>query len=222
MLIIYFSSFYFQLPEVNKTNPNLNDNQALAVTLLIQEPEENWPSPVLVIGPFGCGKSFTLENAILYLLNLTGPRILICTRSNSAADLHVESLHKHVENEALRFILLRLYHKDRRIDSVSTMVKQYCLLSTERSNAPSHFRMPTMAELLQYRVIVTTFMSCHLLHAMKLPPDFFTHILLDEAAQALEIEVTLAVTLAGPKTKLALVGDYLQVRIITEHLFESV
>ena len=134
----------------------------------------------------------------------------------------MESLHEHMEDEALRPSLLRLYHKDRRIDSVSKTVKQYCLLSPESSNAPSHFRIPTMAELLQCRVIVATFMSCHLLHAMKLPPDFFTHILLDEAAQALEVEVIMAVTLAGPKTKLALAGDYFQVRIITEHLFENV
>ena len=133
----------------------------------------------------------------------------------------MESLHERMENEALRHSLLRLYHKDRRIDSVSKTVKQYCLLSPEMSNAPSHFRIPTVAELMEYRVIATTFMSCHLLHAMKLPPDFFTHILLDEAAQALEVEVIMAVTLAGPKTKLALAGDYFQVSIIAEHLFEK-
>ena len=196
------------------TNPDLNENQALAVSLITHELEEDWPSPVVITGPFGCGKSFTLQNALSVLLNFTGPRILICTRSNSAADLHMESLHENMNDDGLRLRMLRLYHKDRRIDTVSRIVRQYCLLNPAESNTSSHFRIPSKADLLQHRVIVTTFTSCHLLHKLELPTDCFTHILLDEAAQALEVEVLMAVTLAGPKTRLALVGDYLQVRII--------
>jgi len=41
--------------------------------------------------------------------------------------------------------------------------------------------------------------------------DFFTHIFLDEAAQALETEMLIPISLAGPKTRLILAGDQMQV-----------
>lgn len=43
--------------------------------------------PVLVIGPFGTGKTFTLAQCIRKLLKQSNVRIMVCTHSNSAADL---------------------------------------------------------------------------------------------------------------------------------------
>ena len=40
---------------------------------------------------------------------------------------------------------------------------------------------------------------------------FFTHIFLDEAAQALECEMLISLALAGPKTRVVLAGDHMQV-----------
>jgi len=40
---------------------------------------------------------------------------------------------------------------------------------------------------------------------------FFTHIFLDEAAQALECEMLIPLSLAGPKTRVVLAGDHMQV-----------
>ncbi len=51
--------------------------------------------PSLVLGPFGCGKTRTLNECIKLLAShVTEARILICTHSNSAANLYVESLHR--------------------------------------------------------------------------------------------------------------------------------
>ena len=41
---------------------------------------------------------------------------------------------------------------------------------------------------------------------------FFTHILIDEAAQAMECETIMPLALANQNTRIVLAGDYMQVR----------
>lgn len=43
---------------------------------------------------------------------------------------------------------------------------------------------------------------------------FFTHILLDEAAQAMECETIMPLALANKNTRIVLAGDHMQVRAI--------
>ena len=52
-------------------------------------PELSLP-PILIIGPYGTGKTFTLGRAIEQLLGAAGNRVLVCTHSNSAADLYIK------------------------------------------------------------------------------------------------------------------------------------
>lgn len=47
---------------------------------------------------------------------------------------------------------------------------------------------------------------------MELHRGFFSHILIDEAAQALETETLTPITLAGNNTKVVFTGDHMQVR----------
>ena len=56
--------------------------------------------PSLVLGPFGCGKTRTLSECVK-LLALFAPEmhVLICTHSNSAANLYVEGLHMEWNSE---------------------------------------------------------------------------------------------------------------------------
>ena len=73
----------------------LNRNQK-AVIERIASPEYNAP-PLVVFGPFGTGKTFTLNQAVRLLVQLDkSHRILLCTHSNRAADIHVELLHKYL------------------------------------------------------------------------------------------------------------------------------
>lgn len=51
--------------------------------------------PSLVLGPFGCGKTKTLFECVkLLTMNVPDVRVLICTHSNSAADLYVRHFHR--------------------------------------------------------------------------------------------------------------------------------
>ena len=43
---------------------------------------------------------------------------------------------------------------------------------------------------------------------------YFTHIFLDEAAQALECEMLIPLSLVGPNTRVVLAGDHMQVNIL--------
>ena len=70
---------------------------------------------------------------------------------------------------------------------------------------------------MNHRIVVTTLSTSKLLYALELGQGFFSHILIDEAAQALEPETITPVALAGPSTKLVFTGDHMQVmhRLVT-------
>ena len=70
---------------------------------------------------------------------------------------------------------------------------------------------PKRDDVIRHRVVITTLaMSQHLLE-LQLNHGFFTHILVDEAAQALELEALIPLALAGPNTKIVVTGDHMQV-----------
>ena len=70
----------------------LNSNQRRVIER-IASLEDN-ALPLVVFGPFGTGKTFTLNQCVRLLVQLDkSHRILLCTHSNRAADIHVEWLH---------------------------------------------------------------------------------------------------------------------------------
>lgn len=58
-----------------------NDKQKEAIICVAANPGSTLP-PVLVVGPFGTGKTYTLAQAAKQVLQEHGTRILICTQSN--------------------------------------------------------------------------------------------------------------------------------------------
>ena len=73
--------------------------------------------PLVVFGPFGTGKTFTLNQAVRLLVQLDkSHRILLCTHSNRAADIHVELLDKYLkeQNGTPASTPLRIYQPMRR------------------------------------------------------------------------------------------------------------
>ena len=104
-----------QWPEGSSTDTKtLNAKQREAV-IAITAPRSISLPPILIIGPYGTGKTFTLGKAIETLLSDENNKILICTHSNSAADLYIkEYLHPYLEtNKEARRKLLRVYYHNR-------------------------------------------------------------------------------------------------------------
>ncbi|KAI4471147.1 dna2/nam7 helicase family [Holotrichia oblita] len=165
--------------------------------------------PILIIGPFGTGKTFTLAQAIKQLILQPDNRILICTHSNSAADLYIKDyLHPYVENGHVEAKPLRIYYQKRWVATVHETVQKYCLIDLNGSNRS--FRIPTIEDITKHRIVVVTLSISMYLSTLGLPRGFFTHILLDEAAQAMECEAIMPLGLANESTRIVLAGDHMQ------------
>ncbi|XP_055264762.1 probable helicase with zinc finger domain isoform X5 [Moschus berezovskii] len=188
-------------------DPRLNAKQKEAV-LAITTPLSIQLPPVLIIGPYGTGKTFTLAQAVKHILQQQETsRILICTHSNSAADLYIKDyLHPYVEAGNPQARPLRVYFRNRWVKTVHPAVHQYCLISS----AHSTFQMPQKEDVLKHRVLVVTLNTSQYLCQLDLEPGFFTHILLDEAAQAMECETIMPLALATKHTRVVLAGDHMQ------------
>ena len=81
----------------------------------------------LLFSTFLCliGKTYTLAQIIKQLLLQSDARILICTHSNSAADLYIrEYLHPWVEEGIEEAKPLRVYYHKRWVATVNTTVQK--------------------------------------------------------------------------------------------------
>ena len=110
--------------------------------------------------------------------------------------------------------------------ALSTSGKKFntCILHNFRLNADldiakryglirdGAYVLPTREDVILHRVVIATLaVSRHLLE-LRLNHGFFTHILIDEAYQALEPEALIPLALAGPNTKVVFTGDHMQVQ----------
>ncbi|XP_065128594.1 3'-5' exoribonuclease HELZ2 isoform X1 [Paramisgurnus dabryanus] len=186
---------------------DLNKHQKAAMNFIRAETDNRTSvPPLLIYGPFGTGKTLTLAKMAQVLVQQPSNKILICTHTNSSADLYVEKhFHKFVtDNPEAR--LLRIKTKERNLQSTDLITLQYCYLSKDGH----HFEFPDKAVLDSTRIIITTTaMACYF-HNMRLPENYFSHILIDEASQMLECEALVALGLAGKKTRVVLAGDHMQ------------
>lgn len=107
-------------------DPKLNSKQKEAVLAITAISNATLP-PILLIGPFGTGKTFTLASSIQQLLLQPEARILICTHSNSAADLYIKDyLHPWVEEGNTEATPLRVYYHKRWVATVNSTVLKVC------------------------------------------------------------------------------------------------
>ena len=153
--------------------------------------------PFLITGPFGTGKT-RLITAAVYCILKTNPqsRILIATHHHRTADEYVESYftERLVERESLNVV--RLVGNDTPPHKLRGL--------TQLSSGSRH--------LDQVQLIITTFIVSMGL-SRRLKEGHFTHIFIDEGAQAREPETVAAFSRAGHRTKIAIAGDHMQVGV---------
>ena len=161
--------------------------------------------PVIIAGPFGTGKTFLLSQAAEYLVTHSKHcHILICTLTNSAANVYLENFYKGTPSHG-GYKILRLVYKQR-IYSIPPHLLKYFLYDPTVG-----FYYPTESKAKEYHIIVTTLGMAQELLTFKLA-SHFTHIFIDEAAQMTLPEVMMALSLASNTTKVVLAGDHMQVR----------
>uniref|UniRef100_A0A3Q3LAP8 RNB domain-containing protein n=1 Tax=Labrus bergylta TaxID=56723 RepID=A0A3Q3LAP8_9LABR len=166
-------------------------------------------APLLIYGPFGTGKTFTLATAARELCKQPHSKVLICTYTNSSADLYVrDHLHPFIDgrNDGLRPLRIKANKHGKALFATDAITLKYCLLSEDGQC----FLPPTKAALDRHKIVITTTSMARRFVDLKLPEGYFTHILIDEASQMLECEALLALGLAGPDTRVVLAGDHMQ------------
>ena len=142
-----------------------------------------------------------MESVLQCLREYPNSRILICTPSNTAADLVIERLRPNLKP----LEMFRLNAFSRSISGVLPHIMEYS------KTISGFFTLPPLEEVEQYRVIISTCISSSLLHSVGVKRGHFERIFVDEAAQGLEPELMVPVrTLAGPNTRIILSGDPLQ------------
>ena len=166
------------------------------------------PSPYLVFGPPGTGKTFTIVESIKQIWK-TQPRtrILACTPSNSAADLIAERLLEHLPAGDI----LRFNAASRNYMNIPEKVKPTCNFN----GSTGQFVFPPKEDIMKYRIVISTLITAGRLASASLPVGHFSHVIVDEAGHAIEPELLICVAgilnvdphVSGGCGQLVLAGD---------------
>ncbi|MPC09690.1 putative helicase with zinc finger domain [Portunus trituberculatus] len=99
-------------------------------------------------GPYGTGKTHTLAQGIKQILRQPETRILICTHSNSAADLYIKDyLHPYVKAGHEEARPLRIYYRNRWVTTVHPDVQEVTLTCIYRETWALSFIFSTLSTL---------------------------------------------------------------------------
>ncbi|CAB1354249.1 unnamed protein product, partial [Coregonus sp. 'balchen'] len=195
---------------VNKMEyPKLNAKQQAAIDFIVGDSDGRGVAPLLIYGPFGTGKTFTLATAAKELVRQPHTRILICTLTNSSADLYVKDhFHPYINSghPEMKPLRIKANKKGVPVSATDGITQKYCLLSKDGQ----FFLPPTKSALDCHQIVITTTAMARHFNDLKLSDGYFTHILIDEASQMLECEALMPLGLAGPVTRVVLAGDHMQ------------
>ncbi|XP_033181150.1 RNA helicase Mov10l1 [Mastacembelus armatus] len=177
----------------NFFNPDLNPPQREAVKRILEG--DCRPTPYVLFGPPGTGKTVTLVEAILQVHHfLPSSRVLVCTPSNSAADLICILLHDSGFLHAAS--LARVNATYRKEEAIPEVLRLYSKAGEDIRQASFH------------RIVVCTCSSAGMFYNTGLQLGHFTHLFLDEAGQATEPESLIPICLLSEKEgQIVLAGD---------------
>ncbi|XP_066558925.1 3'-5' exoribonuclease HELZ2 isoform X2 [Amia ocellicauda] len=195
------------VPAHNGEFLKLNAKQKAAMAFIIGEADGRGPvPPLLIYGPFGTGKTFTLAAAAIELVRQPDTRVLICTHTNSSADIYVKD-YFHTRVNTMHTVPLRIKsnRKGAGVTATDRITLNYCNLSEDGQS----FKFPDKMTLDLSRIVITTTTMARRFHGL-LSPGYFTHILIDEASQMLECAALMPLGLAGKGTRVVLAGDHMQ------------
>ena len=184
--------------------------QEPACDSLLQSPTS---APFLVTGPFGAGKTRLLATSALRLLLVNARyRILIATH-------HIQTANEYVKKYFTSEVLMMPQYANVKVVRVVTKVSQkdsashvYKSVDEFKLQKPGVHSKKKREDISQYNLIVTTFITILSLRQVLKDCGYeFTHILVDEGAQAREPECVAAFSCAGLDTKIVIAGDHMQV-----------
>ncbi|KAJ8941274.1 hypothetical protein NQ318_016939, partial [Aromia moschata] len=177
------------------------------------------PLPYIVFGPPGTGKTVTIIELVLQIVRLIPhSRLLITAPSNSASDLIALRL---IESGVLKpGDLVRLVSHNYAVsDSIPVILVPYCATGSLAKDGTDDRDMPqsgiqydrSRAALGRHRITVSTCSTAGQLYSMGFPKGHFSHIIVDQAAQASEPEVLIPLAFLDKSSgQVILAGDPMQ------------
>jgi len=182
-----------------------NPRQLQAIKQILALPPKS--PPFIIFGPPGTGKTVTIVEAIKQILRHDpGAHILACAPSNSAADVIASRLSELLKTHEL----FRFYAPSREKKTVPPALTRFTFV-----NSDNLFSHPSLDKVKSFRVIVCTCVSAGFTFGIGVERGHFSHVFVDEAAQATEPEVMVVIkNTANASTKLILSGDPKQLRPI--------
>ena len=185
----------------------LNDQQETAVKDIVSPGHR---VPYLISGPPGTGKTKTIVEAVLQIVQDRKARVLLCAPSNAAADTLTRRLRARLTPSQL----FRLNSDKRTFAEVPQTILQYCHVDNDK------FGLPPIIDLMKFQVVVTTCLDAAILAKAQVTnhdiqearehyeailgkgtgpsPLHWTHLLIDEAAQASEPETLVPMEVVFP------------------------
>ena len=153
--------------------------------------------PFLVLGPFGTGKTQILVAAVSALLCDPKSHILVCTYQHQCANYIYKYLISKNHKRVMRLVP--------KMQGGRYTKREYL--------GVIQMKDVTIHDLVKSKVIVTTFLTATNLRNFETDHQslHFSHILIDEGAQAREPESVGALAVVKKETKVVIVGDNKQV-----------
>ena len=191
---------------LKKLGTELNSEQISAMEAILLSESV---LPVIIVGPFGTGKTFLLSQAAEYLVKHSKHcRILICTLTSNAANVYLKNFTKRIPSDC-DYKILRLLDEDQTAATIPAHMQKYCCCCVSL-----HHCYLSESETRKYRIVLTTVGMAQELLKLDLT-GHFTHIFIDEAPQMTVPEVMMALSLASNTTKVVMAGDHMQVSSYT-------
>ena len=161
-------------------------------------------APILMVGPFGTGKTRLLACAAYQILRIkhNRARVLVCAHHQASVDTFLEYFGQMREDkgEPWHVGLVRIIPNNNYRSSI-------------RQNYSHLFKTAKEIQSLKvdnFHLVITTLGTAFNLQK-KFGRRFFTHILMDEGAQTREPESIGPLCLANKETKIVIAGDHNQV-----------
>ena len=194
---------YERIPRTRFRHNRLDNYQFRALQTMVFS---RGAAPVLVPGPFGSGKTRLLSVATEHLIKNAKSegkicRILLCCHEQKSADVFMgDYFLKMIDDQknSLGNHVYRIVSK-----TYGKRLGKYCELFINEF-------MEKDLRLFDHLVVVTTFLTA-LQIVDRIPRGYFTHILIDEGAQAREPECIAPLCMADSNTRIMIVGDSKQV-----------
>ncbi|XP_043472682.1 putative helicase mov-10-B.1 [Leptopilina heterotoma] len=186
---------------INK-NVAKNPEQVQAVQQIVGG--TSYPSPYLLFGPPGTGKTDTIVEAVCQLVE-RGNNILICTPSNAAAD---EVTRRLLNCGISPDLIYRMTSKSVEKDTIPQDVK-ICMHFQNFGKEDIEIEFLNSSDIRRKQVIISTLTSAARFLRLKYFTDFFNYIFIDEAGQATQPEtfIPFVISMRHRRCNLVMSGD---------------